>query len=524
MTALTSQPSEARAAALLASPIGRPGEHTPTKYVRKEWERRERIPLGEIINSNPVEHLVSTERLDPMYDGLWMGGASAYWVSAKTLHQRHARWLAIDEKWKRFTHAEGVEILTSRRNLLAVMRMVAVLMTWRTCSAQQLAALIGTHRVLGNVQPLRRLDDELLWAAFAAGLIDLGCFPSPAGYDAEMSGLLVRLNRVSPTWEKVIEPMLTWPEWISVTAGLEWDTSGQYDRHNLLTTELGLRVAEYLAGPKMPVVNVMGERFTGHDLLTTGLPSTGLNPADRRGDLMVLRRDGVRIIFETTATASTAEKKARNWAELMRVAPMDVSGFIVVFICAADPENTSQSPERTVAQTAAAITRVVREIPGAVGNRTAERFGLIEWSEWFPERHAASPWFETLKVAQPTGPMGPEDNPWEHADLVDPEQVKFAAAPHFDAKALIRNCAYLASGPWWLRPAKPAKSPQPALGLVDRYFNAGVPVPTPERPARAKGTPRRLTATLPARLRVGNTAFTARQREGWPGRSRRSAG
>lgn len=498
----------------LPSPIGRKGSAEPVKYERKEWKKREQFHLGDYLNSVPDDRTygpIAPERLDPFHDGLWMGGASAYWVSAKTLHARHSRWLTVDKKWTQFDHDEAVGIISSRRHLLTVIRMVAVLLAWRTCSAQQLSALVGDPRVLPLHPNYRRRSDDLLWAAFSAGLIDLGCFPSPAGEDTDLNGLVVRLNKTSATWKRVIEPLLTWPEWVAVTGGMEWDTSGQYDRHNLLTTELGLRVAEYLidSEAKTPLANVLGERFSNHTLLTKGLPETGLHPADRRGDLMVLRRDGLRIVFETTATSKTAGHKARNWAELMRVAPLDVSGFVVVFVCAVDPENTSLSPQATVAETAAAIRSACLEIPGTVSNRTAERFGLIDWTEWFPERHAVSKWFETLNVARPTGPM---DAPWERTDLTDPEQMRFAPAPHFDAKALVDNTSLLASVPWWHCYERKGLNLWRLLMTEDwdRYRAT-----RETKPGAARWRPQ-----APARLRPANAVFTARETPRTSGRRR----
>ena len=46
-------------------------------------------------------------------------------------------------------------------------------------------------------------------------------------------------------FDTVLSPRLTFPEWVAVTGGQPWSSASQFDRHNLLAAELGLRLLEY---------------------------------------------------------------------------------------------------------------------------------------------------------------------------------------------------------------------------------------------------------------------------------------
>ncbi|QCB97667.1 hypothetical protein E5206_12675 [Arthrobacter sp. PAMC25564] len=89
---------------------------------------------------------------------------------------------------------------------------------------------------------------------------------------------------------------------------------------------------------------VMGEKLSSVDLLAGAGLGRRLPKADnRRADGTIIREDGMRIVFELTATASASfDNKVRRWAELIAARPLETSGLTVVFIAA---------PTRTVPPT-----------------------------------------------------------------------------------------------------------------------------------------------------------------------------
>ena len=66
---------------------------------------------------------------------------------------------------------------------------------------------------------------------------------------------------------------MSFAEWQALTAGVGWTRGPQHDRHNILSAELGLRVAEYL-----DVGAVLGESTSRLDLLADR-PVSGGQPA-----------------------------------------------------------------------------------------------------------------------------------------------------------------------------------------------------------------------------------------------------
>ena len=63
-------------------------------------------------------------------------------------------------------------------------------------------------------------------------------------------------------FDKRVAPHLTFPEWVSVTGGQPWSSASQFDRHNLLAAELGLRLFEYA-----DIGTVLGEKLSSIELL-----------------------------------------------------------------------------------------------------------------------------------------------------------------------------------------------------------------------------------------------------------------
>ena len=205
------------------------------------------------------------------------------------------------------TREQAVTGILTRRRQARLTALAAVGM-WRTVTAEQLTALSGLRTIL---------DGREMLPAFQAELVERGTLITELGWRGPRR--TAQLYRPVGTGLDPITDVLSYPDWVGVTGGYPWTRGHQQDRHNLLATELGLRVAEHCE-----VGAVLGESLSRHDLLSPGYPG---DTANRCADLTVIRPDGMRIAVEITGSISTEfARKADRWAELLaaptRTAPV----------------------------------------------------------------------------------------------------------------------------------------------------------------------------------------------------------
>lgn len=364
-------------------------------------------PLSAIPTNMAGHPHRSAARLDPYWDGVWQHGSVAQWVSREHLERMERAGLA-GKRPKELSHDPAVAAARIDQQWQAKLDLLGVLASWRTVTAEQFAAFAD-----------RRLADRHVATAlgdmFALDLIDTGSLwtPGDAG-DAAARGRMLRPS-ASHAFDELIRPRMTYAEWVSVTGGEKYLTGGQYDRHNVLTAELILRVAEHL-----PVATALGERqsqMAELAYLSAGAPvPPGLTGTQKAGDAVIVRGDGVRIVVELTASwSASAERKATLWAETMERRSIDDAGFIVVFVVA-DRTNAGHGSRRSLDNTVRkSIAKTARFRPGTVHNRTANRMFVVDWRDWFPARHEVSDDFLFLSAQRPSGP----NNAWETVSLFD---------------------------------------------------------------------------------------------------------
>lgn len=370
--------------------------------------------LGSVPSATADRVFRVAERIDPHWDGVWSRGASAVWLTL-----REARALASSDfggssgvpAFVDLSGEQGLRRLGWPSSWQLVLDVLACLDTYRTLSAQQLAYLVGDARVADP-------DSRVMWDLFALGLVDVGMTRSGVS-GREVRG--ARLFRPAQTreFDRVVLPRLTFEEWASVTGGRDWESTGQYDRHNVLTNELLLRVAELL-----PVSAVVGEKLS--DLETLGFSSLGLQPPvmriQRSADGVIVRSDGLRIAVETTAsTGSAFQAKCDRWARMLHDRRLADSGLVVVFVVAPRAGESNSKQRVTSGLVQRCVARAAARTPGVVGDRTASRMGVVSWESWFPARGRVSPDFFRLVVRMPCG--GDAANPWERVALLDPACV-----------------------------------------------------------------------------------------------------
>src|SRR5699024_8792772 len=254
--------------------------------------------------------------------------------------------------------------VTSRDDALAQMRTdrhrpsilgaLGAVASWRTLTRQQLAS-ITRSAVMAGTYPAS------LSAPFSAGL--LAHRHASAG-----------INRLAPARDRRsmwaagdqiaayarYRTSLTFAEHIAITGGQRWSGEHRFDRHNVLTTELALRAAEYC-----DVATVLGEKQMG---LPAMLAAAGLDTAQpdlgRKPDAGIVRRDGLVIAVETTASVGKGFRgKVAKWAQLLQRHPSYELPLMILFVDVSTPSQATSAAAKnaTGAEIQAAIREAVRD-------------------------------------------------------------------------------------------------------------------------------------------------------------------
>lgn len=451
-----------------------------------------------------VEGVTAGERFDPFYDGLWEDGSSAVWTVRDVAARQDRAGFTRLPKQMLTTEDEALRSLWSGRYHAQKLRFLAALDSWRTLTCEQAAAMAGAPSLLD----IQATIPKTMWNL---DLVDVGQFRGLAGYGFKRRGWLYRPTR-SSAFEDLVMPNLSWPEWMSVTAGMPFNQGGQFDRHNVLSTELGLRALEFAE-----VGTVLGEKLSRVDLLCAHLPK-GMVPRSvmqergetKAADLTIVRPDGLRIAIEMTAsTSSTFAQKVARWASILDNAPLADSGLVVVFVIANGaslPLSATQEPHdelaghRTTLEerdrrqavyahnrlrsiAAKRIAAAVRDYPGQVGDRVADRMFLVSWQEWFPARGRLSADFLSLRTISPSGPAG---DLWQERHLLGEGAIPFRPRDPDAVCAVLDNAQTLAGVPLWAR--QPGTGPNPAELLLQRAGRTEIPAaPTPSGLAVGEG-------------------------------------
>lgn len=428
--------------------------------------------LADAPSRCPVPELRADQRRDVFWSGDWIDrGNPVSWTTRAEL-EREAAYFGTDPVWPdghahdRDAAEDAVAVQACRPERLGLL---GACDQWRTATVEQLAAIVGTSVRHASS---KRVVTPLL----SAGLLDYGTSIAEMGRSMR-SGRARHLPILRPStagaFERVVRATCTYAEWVSITGGLPFSADRQFDRHNLLATELGLRAAEYCDG----VGAVLGEKLSGADLLFEGIPWSHMG-----GDLTIVRRDGLRIVVELTATASsTFRDKARRWARLLDRSSLASSGVVVLFVEASKPGRGGTSEVLT--QVVKQVQIAARAYSGVAGRAVADRMFVAKWSGLFPGPHAAAEEFFTLRAQCPAGALGAK---WSARDLLDEGSVRLDADDPEALRAVLTSSRVLAGSPFWLRDAADAGLWNTTLGL------AGIDV-IPARPIqtsvlRADGT------------------------------------
>lgn len=449
------------------------------------------IPLGTAPTTTPDRVGRAATRIDPHWDGVWSRGSEATWSTLADIKaQALARGRSPLPARVDLTGKAARNRLDRFADWQATLNVLACLDTYRTLSGEQLAWLTGNEQIASN-------HPRLMWDLFTLGLVDFGMTRS--GVDgSEVKG--ARLYRPAQTraFDDLIAPKLTYEEWVSVTGGTPWESTGQYDRHNILTNEVLLRAAEFL-----PVGAVTGEKHA--DLETLGYTSLGYQPPvmriQRAADGVIARGDGVRIAIETTAsTGKSFTEKCERWARLLHDRRYADSGLLVVFIVAPRGGRSNSSQRSTVEMVQRTIARAANLAPGYPGDRTLDRMLVVGWETWFPARHEVSRNFFRLVARTATGPD--PLNPWQERPLLSREDFPAPENPKLHDSARILASLRAQPQPLASKQVSPqlwrVASERSGVGALEPKTvstRTGTNIPSPATPKGSAGPFR-----IPARL------------------------
>ena len=434
------------------------------------------LPFANVPSACSDENVRLGTRIDPFWADLWPVGSTASWVDAASAREQEAAgvgrlpaYLSTDEG------AAAVKVTDVVRNP-GYLDVFSVLDSWRTATGEQLAAFTGQSSLAtGKSATMTNL--------FATELVDVGIFSNVLfNTRGTARGALYR-PADTKVFEKKVAPLLTYTEWVSTTAGIKARVGGgQHARHNIIATELALRIAEVC-----DIGTVVGEKLSLADLLGytgLGLPSKGAGYT-RAADFTIIRQDGARIAVEVTASIGRAfDLKMQHWAELLADRRMNDSGLAVLFVLV-DKPNRKKSGNAVRNTVYKRLRETVKNTPGVSFDRVASRMAIADWREWFPEAGVVSPSFFELDCDRPTGDPGSSDTLWERASFLSNGSLQFAPTGNW-AEAALDNMSMLRSVPHWLRGGRNPAELWPVL-LADAGLDQ-IPVPPLSRPELTPGT------------------------------------
>lgn len=370
------------------------------------------------------------DRVDPYWGMIWPnsdGGPLIAWRSLRSEQAMagagvHTPARPGGRHHQPLTQDAAIALLNKRRSRLITLGTVNL---WRTITSQQLAAMTGQP---GLASP-RSEETSLL---FDAGLVARGRFHYAGRALAEFPEVF----RPDTQADKAdLRRHLRYADWLGVTFGGPLMSGHQYNRHNLLATEISLRAAEIC-----PLRSVLGEALAQWPRLF----DSKLRPNPHRSaDALWVRNDGLKIAIEITATFTTATvKKIEQLAELLA---RDSSKSVVVLFVVAQPkdDHTGDVAKRL----RRAIKKSSHSSRARILAEVEKRMAIVKWETWFPGPGLVSREFVPLRAKR----YAAAQDDWITVDLLDPYDVPFEGAGSPEVEETSRNLNDVFGTPWWCR-------------------------------------------------------------------------
>lgn len=488
MTQTTPQPTST------PLPLGRARRHLATPL-------EDRLHLSELPLHPGADPRVAAARVDPFHADLW-DGSGAWWPPSSPVTDP--------------ARAEALRLLL--RTPLKVVKVLGVLQGYRTCTLEQLAALSGVRAAANH-------DSALMRHLQRTGLVHVGYLRR--GH--RPSHLDVPLARPGhrDAWA-VLAEQLTHLETVGVHAGQGWASDRQYDRHNVLATEVALRCALHL-----PVATVLGESLSRIDLLLGARPvskaahhrvhepdsPTGREQTERdrrvaqgravpanlpAGDLTLVLPDGRRVVVEVMVNLARASvrAKAATWMNaLLKAEETEREATTVLFAVVGHDAEARDALRRTARLIHSIAIEPVPDV--FVSSESFASLAVVALTDWFPARDFATEHFARLRVLRCD--RSQEKPHWLVEDLLPAPTSALADTAAFPTLAppgrlgeVVNLAGLLGQTPHWLRELTYPPDVRPRVSLLH-------PAPTRlDRPAThtplgaARGAVR--AATPPPRL------------------------
>ncbi len=422
------------------------------------------------------------ERFDPYFSPVWQdasGGAAMSWLSNEALSRLGTEGLVKQRAQGKHHYQSAEEALAALPFRPKWQKALGAINLFQTLTAQQLAAITDNPDVMYE-------RSVTLDALFIAGLIQRGGFS--LWQNRLRTDRTPELLRIHPRAHKIDLSHLLYQDWLGVSAGAFKTRGHNWDRHNLLTTELCLRVAELC--PTIPLV--LGEALA--DLARYADPKHP--PArERMADGVLLREDGLRILIETTVggVSSALTAKFDTYTSMLT---NDRSDSVTVLFLSAQSSDlyTGVSRRQTLCRI---IGSVIAGLHGRTREKVARHIAVADWRDWFPEPGTLHRSFRSLTATVPTGPTSDR---WQPVDLADPMSTPMHPSDPslaIDMETTLTNAANLYGIPHWQRGTV---DPDPLIrylmaraGLPETLLFDPVTGDLTERPPPVPGRPHRKT-------------------------------
>lgn len=411
-------------------------------------------------------------RTDPFYENLFGEDGRLSWQHGSAARESSER-AALGERGRSLPSRLSI----SRAEALARLRrpgarraelltFLSVTNAWSTVTATQMAAFTGVDSLASAKHPL-------IAAAFAADVVSLA-LPYDTSVTSLLSNEVIYRAGFAEAFD-IIRADLTMVERTAVLAGEAWRRGPWYDRHNVLATELALRIAEYVRG----VAAVIGPAYSTVPrlLLGTARPWTPHSDDKQRrnaGDFTVIMDDGLRVVVELTATVNDEfDDKIRTWARFLWAHPLESTGISVLIVDAR--AGRSADAGEVAERVRAVVTRLYES--SHIHMQVLRRLRVASWSDWFPDEGVVAGTFLSLTAVD----LECDDASDGRRPIRD---LRFDPAG-WDPTEILGCAGVMLQTPVWLRAglttADAGNLMLDALGLT------GVPIAAPRRPERARG-------------------------------------
>lgn len=261
-----------------------------------------------------------------------------------------------------------------------VERIVAALTSWRVLTSQQVSCFTQIEQKKAN---------ETLSKILRAGLVERGRMVSH--FEGVSTPAMYRLRKgreLDRYLERIGEERKA-----TILLGQEAGAAG-HERHDLLGAEIALRAAETVSG----LQGALGERSAAaKDLLGAA--------SGARGDVVLVRRDGLRIVVEVTTQPRIEDvmKKMSRWGRLLaEFGGITKTGLVVVFVAAnydgAHGRLEALKKNFDKAMTAQALGSMGQPAPVSHVHTARSSVFVASCEEWFPAAWFISERFSRLSV------------------------------------------------------------------------------------------------------------------------------